>query len=129
MENNGNPHKLRNRKSPEIMKELKKKWEENPIVEKLEDTPIPGITNIDHIKELQEILVQTCIDYINKNKLTDIYSVHFSADDLNTSAGYGSWQACTDSYIKVKGLRKERHRRKNGEIFEMPYTYDIGEYM
>ena len=128
MENNGSPHK-RIRKRSEILERVKKQWEENPIVEKLEDTPIPGITNIDHIKELQEILVQTCIDYINKNKLTDIYSVHFSADDLNTSAEYGSWQPCTDSYIKVKGLRAERRRRKNGEIFEMPYTYDIGEYM
>ena len=122
-------NKKRIRRTPEIMKELKKKWEENPIVERLEDSPIPGLTKIEHIKELQEILVQTCIDYINKNGLTDIYSVGFSADDLSTSAEYGSWQPCTDSYIKVKGLREERHRRKDGTIFAMPYTYDIGEYM
>lgn len=125
-ENNKNK---RVRRAPEIMKELKRKWEENPIVERLEDSPIPGITKIEHIKELQEILVQTCIDYINKNGLTDIYSVSFSADDLSSSAEYGSWQPCTDSYIKVKGLREERRLRKDGTVFAMPYTYDIGEYM
>lgn len=124
-----NEKKPRIRKRSEILERVKKQWEENPIVERLEDSPIPGLTKIEHIKELQEILVQTCIDYINKNGLTDIYSVSFSADDLSTSAEYGSWQPCTDSHIKVKGLREERRRRKDGTIFAMPYTYDIGEYM
>lgn len=109
--------------------EVRKEWEENPIVEKLENDPIPGITKIDHIKELQEILVQTCIDYINKNNLTDFYGVHFNADALNESAKYGKWCPCTDSYIRVEGLNFENHKRKNGEIFKMAYRYDIGEYM
>lgn len=111
------------------MKELRKKWEENPIVEKLENDPIPGITTIDHIKELQELLVQTCIDYINKNGLTDLYGVHFNADSLNESAKYGSWQSCTDSYIRVEGLGHENYKRKDGEEFKMPYRYTIGEWM
>jgi len=106
-----------------------KSLEENPVVERLEDSPTPGITTIDHIKELQEILVQTCIDYINKNGLTDVWSVRFSADDLAESSKYGSWQPCTDSYIKIEGLKKERYLRKNGDMFEMPYRYTIGEYM
>ena len=84
---------------------------------------------MDHIKELQEILVQTCIDYINKNGLTDIWGVYFSADSLNFSAKEGEWTPSTDSYIKVEGIRAERLLRKNGEIFEMPYRYEIGEYM
>ena len=113
----------------ELKKEWKKDWEENPIVEKLEDSPIPGITKTEHIQRLQEILVQACIDYINENKLTDIWGVHFSADDLNTSAKYGEWTPSTDSYIRVEGIRQERHKRKNGEVFEMPYRYTIGEYM
>ena len=32
------------------------------------------VTKKENICELQEILVQTCIDYINKHNLTDIYS-------------------------------------------------------
>ena len=113
----------------EIMEQIRKRNEENPVVERLEDTPIPGITKIDHIKELQEILVQTCIDYINKNGLTDIYSVSFNADSLAESAEYGSWQCCTDSYIRIDGIRAQRRKRKNGEIDEFPYRYTIGEYM
>lgn len=111
------------------MKELRQEWEENPIVEKLENDPIPGITTIEHIKGLQELLVQTCIDYINKNGLTDLYDVSFSADSLNESAKWGSWQPCTDSYIKVEGVGYENSRRKDGSILRMPYRYKIGEYM
>ena len=117
------------RRESSYMKELRKKWEENPIVKKLENDPIPGITTIEHIKELQEILVQTCIDYINKNGLTDLWGVSFSADSLDESAKWGSWQPCTDSYIKVEGVGHENHRRKDGSIFRMPYRYKIGEWM
>ena len=112
-----------------ILEEIDKKLKENPIVERLEDSPIPGITQKEHIKELQEILVQTCIDYINKHGLTDIYSVSFNADELAYSAKHGKWQPATDSYIKIEGVRFQNHRRKNGEIFQMPYRYIIGEYM
>lgn len=123
MENN------RERKKSPFIEEISRKWKENPIVERLEDEPVPDITKQKHIKELQEILVQTCIDYINKNGLTDVYSVHFNADALNESAKYGSWQSCTDSYIRFEGTKNLRFKRKNGEIFEMSERYDIGEYM
>ena len=95
----------------------------------LVDSTIPGITQKEHIKELQEILVQTCLDYINKHRLTDIYSVSFNADEFAYSAEHGSWQPATDSYIKIEGIRFQNHRRKNGEIFQIPCTYVIGEYM
>lgn len=123
--------KLRNmsEESKKLFKEREKEWKENPIIERLEDSPIPGITKIEHIKELQEKLVQTCIDYINEKGLKDIYSVSFSADSLDVSAEHKQWVPATDSYIKVEGIRCQRHRRKNGEIFEMPYSYKIGEYM
>ena len=42
---------------------------------------------------------------------------------------YGKWQPATDSYIKIEGIRFQNHRRKNGEIFQMPYRYIIGEYI
>ena len=117
--------KLRKNIEREFLKEVK----ENPIVEKLEDSAISSVTKIDHIKKLQEILVQTCIDYIQENDLTDIWSVLFSADSLDESSKWGSWQPCTDSYIKVEGLKKERYLRKNGDVFEMPCRYTIGEHM
>lgn len=117
------------KRKPTLRDELAKKWKENPIVERLEDSPIPGITQIEHIKELQKILVQTCIDFINKHGLTDIYSVSFNADELAYSAKQGTWHPATDSYIKVEGIRYQNHRRKNGEIVQIPYSYDIGEYI
>lgn len=119
--------RLRERKTADFIEEIKKKWEDNPIVQQLEDIPVEPKTNKEHIRELQEILVQTCIDYINKNGLTDIYSVSFSADDLNTSAEYGEWTPATDSYIRIRGINKHRFVRKNGDITEIPFWYDIGE--
>ena len=121
--------KLRTRKPSSFINEMVKEWRENPIVEKLEDAPHKDVTTEEHIKELQEILVQTCIDYIKKNNLTDVDAVHFSADGLGESVEYGEWTPGTDSYIKLTGIKIERHRRKNGEIFEVPYWYVIGEYM
>ena len=120
--------KSRHIKSKHIQ-EVLEEWKNNPIVERLEDSPVESITTLEHIKELQRILVQTCIDYINQNGLIDLWGVSFNADSLNESAEYGEWTPSTDSYIKAEGLRFERHRRKNGEIFEIPYRYDIGEYM
>ena len=95
----------------------------------LEDSPIPGITQKEHIMGLQEILVQTCLDYINKHGLTDIYSVSFNADELAYSAKQGKWHPATDSYIRVEGIRIENRRRKNGETIQIPDTYVIGESM
>lgn len=119
----------RKRQASKILEELHKKWEENPIVEELPDDDRLNLTKEEHIKELQERLVQTCIDYINEKGLVDIYSVSFNADSLAESAKYGSWQPCTDSHIKVKGLCNKNYKRKNGNIFKMPYWYEIGEYM
>jgi len=118
-----------NRKISQVLKKFADKMKANPIVEQLPNDPIPGITTTDHIKELQELLVQTCIDYINKNGLTDLYSVYFNADFLNESARWGSWQSCTDSYIKVEGLESENYKRKDGTVIKMPYRYTIGERM
>ena len=98
-------------------------------IKRIENSTIPGVTQKEHIKELQEILVQTCLDYINKHGLTDIYSVSFNADDLAYSAKHGKWQPATDSYIRVEGIRIENRRRKNSEIIQIPYTYVIGDSM
>jgi hypothetical protein len=65
------------------------------------------ITNIDNIKELQEILVQVCINYINEHNLTDIDYIGFSADGLSLSAKEGQWTPCTDSSINVEGIETD----------------------
>ena len=111
----------------EMIERVRRENEENPVV-KTEIPEVEHITKKEDIIELQEILVQTCIDYINKRGLTDIYAVSFNADSLNESATYGSWQSCTDSYIKVEGINDMNLIRKNGKIDKFPTRYKIGEY-
>lgn len=77
------------------------------------------------MKELLEILVQTTIDFINERELTDIYSVGFGADDLQTSAKSGEWTPATDASIYITGLGKEVGR--NGEEYSV--LQNIGSYM
>ena len=83
------------------------------------------ITTEKDMKELLEILVQTTIDFINERGLTDIYSVGFGADDLQGSAKFGEWEACTDASIHVTGLGKEKGR----DGHEYTVCQEIGSYM
>lgn len=53
-------------------------------------------------KELQERLVQCCIDYIKETGDTNIDRVIFTVDALQESSKYGSWQACTDSTCELE---------------------------
>ena len=53
-------------------------------------------------KELQERLVQCCIDYIKETRDTNIDRVIFTVDALQESSKYGSWQACTDSTCELE---------------------------
>lgn len=80
------------------------------------------ITTIGHIKQLQEILVQTVIDYIEKKQLKDIYEVNFSIDGLEDNISYGEWVPAMDSSISVVGLQEEGD--KNYRVRKL-----IGEYM
>lgn len=115
------------RKQSKALQEITKEWEDNPVVGHHPGPVTPRVTTQAHINELQDLLVQTCIDYIQEHDLTDIYSVHFSVDDLQESVKYGGWQSSTDSYIGVKGIKSTVYERKNGEEFNMPETYLIGE--
>lgn len=63
------------------------------------------MTNQKQIRELHELLVQTCIDFINKHGLSDIYCVQFQASDLGSSAKAGKWTAETDSSLTVEGVK------------------------
>lgn len=57
-------------------------------------------------RQLQDILVQTCIDFINENGLKDVDAVRFSADALQTSAKFKEWTPDTDSFLTLEGVEK-----------------------
>lgn len=66
------------------------------------------ITKTEDIKELQERLVQTTIDFINERKLKDIWAVGFNVDGLSAeTTKYGKWVPTIDSSISVEGLQEE----------------------
>ena len=120
--------------SPEITNEAKKFLEDlmkdySPIKEDLGLVKPETKTKEEHIEELQKILVQTCIDYINKHGLTDIWGVYFQADNLNTSAKFGEWTPATDSSISVEGMGTHKFIRENGEEWNTGERYEIGQYM
>lgn len=82
------------------------------------------VTTEDQLSELQDILVQVCINYININGLTDIDEIAFNADSLQRSAHFGKWVPATDSYIRAVGYEETNNgesnyfkRKKIGEIW------------
>lgn len=82
------------------------------------------VTTEGQLSELQDILVQVCINYININGLTDIDEIIFNADSLQHSAHFGKWVPTTDSYIRAVGYEKINDgennyciRKKIGEIW------------
>ena len=80
------------------------------------------VTTINDIKELQEKLVQTTIDFIKERNLTDIDEIGFSVDGLEGNAiEFGEWTPCIDSHISVCGLQNE-----DDETFRVRKI--IGEY-
>jgi hypothetical protein len=53
-------------------------------------------------RQLQERLVQCCIDFIKETGDTQIDRVKFTADCLQESSKHGSWQSCTDSTCELE---------------------------
>lgn len=71
-------------------------------------------------RELQERLVQCCIEFILEKGDMDISEVRFSADSLQESADNGEWTCSTDSSISLYGYvwndeTKSNDRAKIGE--------------
>lgn len=91
------------------------------------------ITTQNNIRELQEILVQTCIDYIKKHKLTDIDEINFSVNGLSgDSYREGKWMPSADSSIEVIGIECEKFTLMNfndGKEYKMPVRALIGSWM
>lgn len=77
-------------------------------------------TSIENVKELQEKMVQLCLDYMIEHNLNDIDEISFSADMLQESKEYGEWTPATDSYISVIGFQEDEKDVKCRKI--------IGEY-
>ena len=65
------------------------------------------VTTTEDIKELQQRLVQTCIDFVRTRNLTDIDAVRFNVDDLEDAINFREWTPGMDSYIGVEGLQEE----------------------
>ena len=110
-------------------------WEVDPTSVRIirhDDLPkyINPVTSTNYIKELQERLVQTCIDFVKEKNLTDIDAVRFNVDGLtNNAIEYGEWTPAMDSYIGVEGLQDELMEGKSGKMHKFKKRAFIGEYM
>ena len=87
------------------------------------------VTTTEDIKELQQRLVQTCIDFVRTRNLTDIDAVRFNVDGLGDSIDFCEWTAGMDSYIGVEGLQEETFIGKSGNPYTFRVRKIIGEYM
>ena len=110
------------------------KWEVDPTTVRIikhDDLHkyINPVTTINDIKELQQKLVQTCIDFIKEKNLTDIDAVRFNVDGLEDSIEFGEWTPGMDSYIGVEGLQDESYLDRYGESYSFRVRKFIGEYM
>ena len=88
-------------------------WEVDPSTVRfigdldLDEYKDPKTTKSD-IKDLHELLVQTCVNFIKERNLTDIYEVNFGVDGLeNDAIEFGEWTPGMDSSLSVIGLQKE----------------------
>lgn len=100
-------------------------WEVDPVTVRIikhDDLPKyeNPVTTTEDIKELQQRLVQTCIDFVRIRNLTDIDAVRFNVDGLEDAINFREWTPGMDSYIGVEGLQEEegkdyRVRKKIGE--------------
>ena len=110
-------------------------WEVDPSsvhIIRHDDLPeyINPVTTTNDIKELQERLVQTCIDFIKEKNLTDIDMVRFNVDGLTGNAiEFGEWVSYMDSYIGVEGLQEDTYVGKSGDDYTFRVRKFIGEYM
>lgn len=88
------------------------------------------VTTTEDIKELQQRLVQTCVDFVKEKNLTDINAVRFNVDGLEDSIEFGEWTPGMDSYIGVEGLQDELiESNRKGWMKNIKVRAFIGEYM
>lgn len=66
------------------------------------------VTTIQDIKDLQQVLIQSAIDFIGDRKLTDIDEISFHFDSVQDSVKEYKWCPTSDSSISVIGLQEEK---------------------
>lgn len=89
------------------------------------------VTKKEDIKELQERLVQLCIDFIDERNLTDINEVSFHVDGLcNNAQEFHEWVPQMDSHIAIYGLQEtgKTYTSLKGNTFKIHKRALIGEY-
>lgn len=109
-------------------------WEVDPsTVHIIQHADLPmyenPVTTTDDIKELQQRLVQTCIDFVRTRNLTDIDAVYFQVDGLGDSIEFREWTSGMDSFISVEGLQDELQEGKSGRMYKFKTRALIGECM
>lgn len=110
-------------------------WEVDPATVRIirhDDLPKyeNPVTTAEDIKELQQRLVQTCIDFVRTRNLTDIDAVRFNVDGLEDSIEFCEWTPSMDSYIGVEGLQETTCTDKGGKPYKSHRVRKfIGEYM
>ena len=109
-----------------IMEKYDRELSENPVVGTGDEYP-DTITTHENVMELQDILIKTVIDYVEKNGLKDIYALNFHIDSLQDSVEFGEWHPGSDSSLCVEGLATHFRDRKDGKRDEIPFTFVIDE--
>lgn len=92
---------LSNEEKQEFVKRIRMHWPDWEC-----DNFTNPTTKTEHVKELQEKMVQLCIDYLTEHNLDDVQEVSFSADMLQQSKKYGEWTPATDSFITLYGYQE-----------------------
>ena len=64
-------------------------------------------TKSEDISQLQQILVQDVIDFLNDRGLDEVDAIAFSVDGLRASLPYGEWTPSTDSSIRFEGIKDD----------------------
>jgi hypothetical protein len=82
------------------------------------------------INDLHNLLVQTCIDFINERELFDIDEVNFTLDGLQDDVKYGEWTPGMDSSVSIIGLQEEgTWTDRKGNVHPMIVRRLIGDSM
>lgn len=101
--------------------ELKRKFAFETFESDVRDIPRhenPKTTEKD-ISDLQRILVQDVIDFLNERGLNEVDAVDFGVDGLRASLPYEEWTPASDSSIRFEGISDD----------EIPCRTIIGTYM
>lgn len=79
------------------------------------------------IKELQERLVQTCLDFIVEKNLQEVWGVEFNVYNLPDSVPSREWKSGTDSFIRLEAMGISKFQVNGKTISSLPMRVTLGE--